>query len=92
MPASCQQEPSLEKVAVQDYLATVVLHPKAGPLKFTPEQSLRVVEAFKSAGYEPAMYSHLANANPNCCEAGCMRPPLTSVAFCPCACAVGFMN
>ena len=92
LSAAHQQEPSLEEGAVQDYLANVVLHPKAGPLKFTPEQSLRVIEAFQSAGYEPAMYSHLAYVIPARCEIGCMPPPLTWVAFLSCACAVGFMN
>ena len=48
------QAVSPDDAAVHDYLANVVLHPAAGPLKFSLEQSARVIDAFKSAGYEPS--------------------------------------
>jgi hypothetical protein len=48
------QAVSPDDAAVRDYLANVVLHPAAGPLKFSLEQSARVIDAFKSAGYEPS--------------------------------------
>ena len=46
--------PSPEEAAVVDYLSTTVLHPIAGPLKLSEEQCARVIDAFKSAGFEPA--------------------------------------
>ena len=46
--------PSPEEAAVVDYLSTTVLHPIAGPLKLSEEQCAWVIDAFKSAGFEPA--------------------------------------
>lgn len=48
------QAPSPDAIAVHGYLTSVVLHPKAGPLKFTAAQSNRVIEAFTAAGFPPA--------------------------------------